>query len=244
MTHVHDQAHHPPVASASGASPAMPAPSVEAKDDPRARELLRRASEKNYRWPAGFGGFRAELAVAQAGLIAKGRVEVRSPREVSIDCDNPSVREWLGGQISMMAAHRASRRFEETDGKYVLTLGEDDGHPMGRLLKLHGDGMNSRYRILGDHITQVTRDMGQMTLTINVEDSLTTQDDRHLTTRYVIYYFSPADRSLMNAESFADRYAVVDGVYLPAVCRVSSVTGGELLTRELRFTAHELLSRS
>jgi hypothetical protein len=241
MTHAHDHGHHPPITNASGKCPAMQAATVEATDDPQARALLRRAFEKTYRWPAGFGGFRAELVCVQAGLTAKGRVEVKSPREVSVDCDNEVLKEWAQGQISMMAVHRGPRSFEESDGKYVLTLGEDDGHPMGRLLKIHGDGMNSRYRVLDDRLTQINRGMERMKFTINVEDSLTTQDGRYLTTRYVVYYFNPADGGLKNAESFADRHAVVNGLYLPGVRRISSVEEGELITRELRFTAHELL---
>ncbi|MEW6325158.1 MAG: DUF3386 family protein [Nitrospirota bacterium] len=241
MTTPHGHGHHPPITSAAGKCPAMnPAPS-DAKDEPQARELLRRAFEKTYRWPSGFGGFRADLAVAQAGLSAMGRVEVKSPREVSVDCDNAALQEWAGGQIAMMAVHRGPRTFEESDGKYVLTLEPEDGHPLGRLLNIHGDGMNSRYRILDDRITQINRGMERMRFTINVEDSLTTTDKRHLTTRYVVYYFDPASGGLKSADSFADHHAVVNGIYLPGVRRVTSVEEGQLITRELRFSRHELL---
>ena len=237
----HEHGHHPPITSASGKCPAMSAAAVDAKDDPKARELLRGAFEKTYRWPKGFGGFRADLVVAQAGLTAKGRVEVKSPREVSVDCDDESVKEWLGGQISMMAVHRGPRTFEESDGKYVLTLGDDDGHPMGRLIHIHGDGMNSRYRVADDRITQINRGMERMKFTINVEDSLTTQGGRYLTTRYVVYYFDPASGGLKSADTFADHHAVVNGLYLPGTRRMTSVEEGQLVTRELRFSQHELL---
>jgi hypothetical protein len=244
MTMSRDHGHHPPITGTSGDAskcPAMNPTAVTAKDEPQARELLRRAFEKTYRWPAGFGGFRADLVCVQAGLTAKGRVEVKSPREVSVDCDDEALREWAGGQISMMAVHRGPRSFEESDGKYVLTLEKDDGHPMGRLLRIHGDGMNSRYRVLEERITQINRGMERMKFTINVEDSLTTQDSRYLTTRYVVYYFNPAEGKLMNADSFADRHAVVNGIYLPGIRRVTSVEEGELITRELRFEHHALL---
>jgi len=241
MTMSKEHGHHPPITGGGATCPAMQAHTSTAADEPAARELLRRAFANTYRWPAGFGGFRAEVVIAQAGLMARGRVEVKSPREVSVDCDNLELQEWAQGQISMMAVHRGPRSFEESDGKYALTLGEDDGHPLGRLLKIHGDGMNSRYRILDGRITQINRGMERMKFTINVEESLTTTDARYLTTRYVVYYFNPADGKLANAESFADQHAVVNGIYLPGTRRITSVEGGELLTREMRFSRHELL---
>jgi Protein of unknown function (DUF3386) len=258
--HGHDMGHHPPITGKGGGSgekcPAMQAATVTAKDQPEARALLQGAFDKTYRWPKGFGGFRADFTCAQAGqsageaaITVKGRVEVKSPREVSVDCDiergressHDAMREWVQGQVSMMAVHRGPRTFEESDGKYVLTLEPEDGHPMGRLLRIHGDGMNSRYRIRDQRITQINRGMERMKFTINVEDSLATQDGRFLTTRYVVYYFGPADGKLVNAESFADRHAVVKGIYLPGVRRITSVEDSELITRELRFEQHALL---
>jgi hypothetical protein len=250
--HGHDMGHHPPITGMGSGSgekcPAMQAAVVTAKDQAEARTLLQGAFDKTYRWPKGFGGFRADFTCAQAGGtgaspagLVKGRVEVKSPREVSVDCDDEGVREWVQGQVSMMAVHRGPRTFEESDGKYVLTLEPDDGHPMGRLLRIHGDGMNSRYRVQDQRITQINRGMERMKFTINVEDSLTTQDGRYLTTRYVVYYFGPADGKLVNAESFTDRHAVVNGIYLPGVRRITSVEEGELITRELTFQHHALL---
>ena len=37
----------------------------------------------------------------------------------------------------MMAVHRGPRSFEESDGKYSLTK-EEDGHPLGTKLNIHG----------------------------------------------------------------------------------------------------------
>jgi hypothetical protein len=241
MDNPHAHGHHPPIAGTGGSCPAMQPAKVDAKDDPRARELLRTAFSRTYRWPAGFGGFRADLTLTQAGFSANGRVEVKSPREVSVDCDDETLREWASGQIAMMAVHRGPRSFEESDGKHVLTLEADDGHPMGRAIRIHGDGMNSFYRIRDERITQINRGMERMKFTINVEDSLVTPDGRHLTTRYVVYYFSPADGKLLNVDSFADQHAVVDGVYLPGIRRITSFEEGLLVTRELRFTRHALL---
>jgi hypothetical protein len=112
---------------------------------------------------------------------------------------------------------------------------------LGRLLLIHGDGMGSRYRILGKHIRQINRSMGPVRFTINVEDAMTTADGRHLTTRYTVYYFNPQDNSIKQVDSISDDHAVVSGVYLPGTRRVIGTENGEVRVRVMEFREHQLL---
>lgn len=219
------------------------------KDDPQARELLRRAYERTSRWGKDFPGFSAELICNDQGKMVRGSVTVKSVREVEVELSDEVLQKWAQGQVAMMAIHRASRPFEEADGRYILTLGDEDNHPLGRLVYIHGDGMNSRYRIKDDRITQINRSMERIKFTINVEESLTTQDGKHLTTRYTVYYFSPLDGKLLQAESYADQHAVVPRqgpapappFYLPGQRRIAYTENGETITRVLTFQGHKLL---
>jgi len=219
------------------------------KDDPQARELLRRAYEKISRWGKDFPGFKAELICINQGKSVKGSVTIKSPREVEVSLPDDTLQKWAHGQIAMMAIHRSSRPFEEADGKYTLTLAEEDDHPLGRLIVIHGDGMNSRYRIKNDRMTQINRNMERIKFTINVEESLTTQDGKHLTTHYTVFYFSPQDSKLLQAESYTDQPAVVsrpgspqaDPLYLPGHRRVIYTEDGETIVRGLVFQGHEPL---
>jgi hypothetical protein len=211
------------------------------QDDPKAREMLRRANERTYRWPKGFGGFSADLVCTQAGKISKGRVEIKSARDVQVILDDDALQKWAEGQIGMMAIHRSARPFEEADGRFKLTLGEDDHHPLGQLILIHGDGMGSRYRVKEDRITQINRNMEKIRFTINVDGSLTTTDARFLTTRYTVYYFIPADGRLINVESFSDNHEVVEEIYLLGTRRVSFAEDGQVITRTLNFKNHRLL---
>lgn len=210
-------------------------------DDPAARDLLRRAFEKTFRWPQGFKGFEADLRCEEAGRISDGRVTVRSAREVKVEMDHEDLKKWAEGQIGMMAVHRSPRSFEESDGKYSLTLGEEDHHPLGRKVVIHGDGMNSFYRIQDDRISQINRSMERVKFTINVEDSLMTPDGKALTTRYAVFYFSPKDGALRQVETYSDTHAVVNGVYLPGCRQVSFNENGVVITRVLRFEHHRNL---
>jgi hypothetical protein len=223
---------------------------TDVKDDPQARELLRRAYEKTSRWGKDFPGFTAELLCNDQGKTVQGSVTVKSPREVEVSLPEDSLQKWVQGQIAMMAIHRSSRPFEESDGKHILTLAPADDHPLGRLLYIHGDGMTSRYRIKDERITQINRRMERIKFTINVEESLTTQDGKHLTSRYTVFYFSPQDNRLLQAESFIDQPAVIkrqdspqaNNVYLPGQRRIIYTENGETLTRMLTFQGHKLLS--
>ena len=214
---------------------------VAMADDPAARDLLRRAFGSTYRWSAAFKGFSARLRVEEAGRAVEGTVDVRLPESITVSGADPELQKWTEGQVGMMAVHRGHRTFEEADGRHTLTLGEEDGHPLGRLLLIHGDGMNSRYRVAGDRIRQINRSMGPVRFTINVEDALTTPDGRHLTTRYTVYYFHPTDGSIKQVDSITDHHAVVDGVHLPGTRRIINAENGEVRVRVMTFSDHKLL---
>ncbi|MHB8481521.1 MAG: DUF3386 family protein [Nitrospiria bacterium] len=213
---------------------------VTATDDPAARELLRRAYETTYRWSKEFKGFSASLEASLNGKTVKGNVTVRLPEEIRISLGDPEIEKWAEGQIGMMAVHRGYRTFETSDGKNILSLGEADSHPLGQLVLIHGDGLNSRYRVKDNRIVQINRNMGPVRFTINVQDSIITADGKFLNTRYIVYYFTPKG-DLKQAESFNDEPVVVNGVYLPGKRKVFFSEGGEACVKELVFTHHLLL---
>ena len=212
---------------------------TETLDDPNARELLRRAFEKTARWPDGFCGFAADLAINVNGEVTTGTVTVQSSKEVVASLPNEDLQKWAQGQISMIATHRGPRHFNESDGKHTLSFMGDDNHPQGLRIRL-GDSMGSTYRIKEDRITQINRKMPYIAFTINVEESALTQDATYLTTHYTVYYFSPKDGSLANVESFSDTHARVGNADLPATRRMISYEKGEMITRTMTFTNHTL----
>jgi hypothetical protein len=219
-----------------------PQPSTVA-DDPNARELLRKAFESTARWQKDFAGFTADLTVNVNGKETAGPVMVKGPREVSVQLGDADTQKWAQEQLGMIAVHRGPRSFEESDGKYVLTM-EEDGHPMGTKLVIHGS--NSFYRIKDHRITQINRSMAHpgmapFAFTINVEESAVTQDGKNLTTKYTVYYYSPTDGKLNNVESFTDTHVRVGSSDLPATRRIISFEQGTVIVKSLTFKNHTLL---
>lgn len=211
-------------------------------DDPQARALLQQAFENTARWQPDFRGFSADLTVNTDGRQVRGTVLVKGPREVTVQLPDEGIQKWAQEQIGMIAVHRAPRKFEESDGKHRLTLGADTDHPFGPRLDIHGDGMQSFYRIKDGRITQINRKMPQVAFTINVEESAVTQEHKHLTTKYTVYYFAPQDGKLRNVESFTDTHVRVGGSDLPATRRIISYENGAVLVRTLTFQNHKLLA--
>jgi hypothetical protein len=216
------------------------AQAVAVQDDPNARELLHRAFERTARWRADFVGFTAALIVNDNGVEHRGAVKLTMPRTVEVTIAEADIQQWAQQQLAMMAAHRAYRAFDQADGKYVLTLGPEEVHPLGRLVYIHGDGMNSRYRVRDERICQIQRSMDRVKFTINIEDAMTTRDGTVLTTRFTVYYFSPSTGQLTQVESFADDYTEVRGVVLPKARRVTFADSGEARVRELVLSDHVL----
>jgi Protein of unknown function (DUF3386) len=215
---------------------------VAVQDDPNARELLHHAFDRTARWRADFVGFTAALIANDNGVEHRGTVKVTMPRTVEVTIAEADLQQWAQQQLAMMAAHRAYRAFDQADGKYVLTLGPEDVHPLGRLINIHGDGMNSRYRVRDERICQIQRAMERVQFTINIEDSMTTRDGMVLTTRFTVYYFSPSTGQLTQVESFADDYIEVHGVVLPKARRVTFADNGEARVREVLLSEHALLT--
>jgi len=215
---------------------------TDVQDDPKARELLQAAFVKTARWQPDFKGFQADLRINVNGKETQGTVTVKGPRDVTVAIDDAELQTWAQNQIGMIAVHRGPRNFQESDGKYTLTLGGEENHPLGQRIIIHGDGMGSWYRVKNNRITQINRNMPQAAFTINVEDSAVTQDQQHLTTRYTVYYFSPKDRSLKNVDSFSDTHVRGGNSDLPATRRIISYENGEIAVRTLMFENHKMLS--
>jgi hypothetical protein len=216
------------------------AQAVALQDDPNARELLQRAFDRTARWRADFSGFSAALIANDNGVEHRGTVQVTMPRSVEVTLAEADLQQWAQQQLAMLVGHRAYRAFDQSDGKYVLTLGPEEAHPLGRLIYIHGDGMNSRYRVRDERICQIQRSMERVKFTINIEDSMSTGDGKVLTTRFTVYYFSPNTGQLTQVESFADDYTEVRGVVLPKARRVTFAANGEARVRELILSDHVL----
>ena len=215
----------------------------EFQDDPEARRVLKEAFNNTARWQEDFQGFSAQLRVQLNGSASEGTVVVRNPHDVTVVLSNENLTKWVQNQLAMIAAHRMPRNFEESDGKYALTLGEEDGHPLGRALYIHGDGFQSYYRVSAGRLTQINRTMPKMAFTINVEESSSTAEGKFLTTKYTVYYRSLDGTELKNTESITDTHVRVGGSDLPATRRMITFENGKVGVNHFWLEDHKLIEK-
>ena len=210
------------------------------EDDAEARKVMQEVFSNTARWPAGFGGFTAEVVANINGEEQKGMVTVKSPKEIEMDISDEKARGFLKENLASIAMHRGPRSFEESDGKYKLNFGDDGMHPLGRKLVMGGDGMSSFYRIKDGRIQQINRQTPRFSFSINIEESRKNQDGKFLTHKYSVFYFNP-ERGLKDVESYTDEYARVGEADLPEMRRIINCEEGVVSVSTMTLTNHKLL---
>jgi hypothetical protein len=211
-------------------------------NDPAAHELLRGAHAAGYRFPAGFSGFRAALQFTDSEQSAVGTVEVRTPSQITLDLDvDESSRQWVLQEMASIVGHRWPTPYEQQDGRYNLTLVPEDRHPIGRLIQFNDDRFSSSYRVRGEHIAQVNREIGKMRFSISILEHSQASNGKWVASQFTVVYWNTHDGRLVRADAYSDSYVPVDGVDLPESRRVITASDDGLITHQMTLRDHELL---
>ena len=211
------------------------------EDDAEARQTMQEVFSNTARWPAGFGGFTADVVANINGDEQKGTVTVKGPKDIEISIEEENAKGFLNENLSSIAMHRGPRSFEESDGKYKLVFGDDGTHPLGRKLVMGGDGMSSFYRIKDGRIQQINRQTPRMSFSINIEESRKNQDGKFLTHKYSVFYFNPENKGLKDVESYTDEYTRVGDADLPELRRIINCEEGAISVSTMTLSNHKLL---
>ncbi len=212
-----------------------------AEDDSEARTAMREVFSNTARWPDGFKGFSADICVNINGKEEKGSVTVKGPKEIESSLEGESHKEFASENLGSIAMHRGPRSFDESDGKYKLSFGDDGSHPLGRIVNMGGDGMSSFYRIKDGRIRQINRSTPRFSFSINIEDSVKNADGKFLTGKYTVFYLHPEKKGIKNVESYTDAYTRVGEADLPEQRRIIDMQDGEIVVSTMTLSAHKLL---
>ncbi len=217
-------------------------------DDLAARRLVKEAHSRMYKWPAGFGGYRADVALNDEGQIVNGTVRLVPRKDTTVELPGaePALQEWVRERLWTQGMHLAYSPFEEGDGKYVLSFDPEEDtampHPRGRRVLLTGGRLESWYRIKDYQYTQIGRITPMTERRINtIERYDLAPDGKQYSSHYVMTYFTLDGQSVIGMESYVNEYAEVNGVWLPLRRRVSFGEQGFVKTREIKLSNHEVL---
>lgn len=221
---------------------------TESPVDPAAHRLLRRAYEAGYRFPEGFCGFEAALYYAWDSECRSGTVEVRSPSDIRITGSIDDADGRLRREISSIVAHRWPLSYDVADGRHRLSPLEPEEHPLGTLVRVEDDGMDSTYRIQGGHIQQIERSVGGKRFSINIQERSYTGDGRALPAHFCAVYWEnkrdAAEKRLTRTDIYRDGYIPVGGVYLPLSRRVVTTDDSGTSIWQILLHDHRLLESS
>lgn len=212
--------------------------------DSAAHRMLRRAYEASYRFPEGFGGFTAALYYAWDAECRSGTLEVRSPSDIRITGSVEDADGRLRRELSSIVGHRWPLSYDEADGRHRLSL-ETEEHPLGTLVRVEDDGMDSAYRIQSGHIQQIERSVGGKRFSINIQERSYTGDGRALPAHFCAVYWKinggGAQERLVRTDIYRDKYMPVGGVYLPLNRRVVTAADSGTSIWQVMLRDHRLL---
>jgi len=226
--------------SAPGSAPSSGPGTMAARGDQAAHDALRTAHDGGYRFPEGFYGFTATVTVIEdtGGTVRQGvgSAIVGGPRaiEVSLDAEN-DLAAWARGELGSMAGHRWPTPYEMADGRWTLSIEEETASPLGHLVSVHDDPFQSAYRLRDGRIAQVIRTMGDTRFTITIQAHAPTDDARVLPAAFTVSFWDSEATRMNRVDAYTDRYASVDGVWLPRSRRVVTATDLGFVARELTF---------
>jgi hypothetical protein len=218
-------------------------------DDPAARRLVKEAHSRMYKWPIGFGGYRARLSLNDNGRIIIGAVCLTPRKDTTVELPgaDPALQEWARERLWTQGMHLAYAPFEEGDGKYVLSFDPDEdptvAHPRGRRVLLTGGRLDSWYRIKDRQYTQIGRITPMTERRINtIERYDLAPDGTQYSSHYVMTYFTLDGQSVIGMESYMNEYTEARGIWLPLRRRVAYGDQGNVKTRVIELSNHEVLA--
>lgn len=210
-------------------------------NDSRAHEIMQRAHEASYRYPAGFAGFQASLEASLAGDQISGTIAVRAPQDIEIDvATDEAGMAWLRQELASVAGHRWHAPYSEADGRHTLTLDADDGHPLGQLVEVQDDRFASFYRVHDGDITQVSRQMGKVRFSIFIQERATAPDGRTLPAHFTVVHWDTEQGRLTRTDIYRDQFEVIADIPLLAARRVITADDAGVTVKHLCLSNHEL----
>lgn len=209
-------------------------------NDPAARKFLKEAEEKSASWD-GFPGFRADVKVFRDGKTHSGNVTITKDGKVRLELADDDAKKWALQVLSSIAVTSTRRPFEDRYKDVGVSFGADDLHPLGQLVRLHGDPYNTRYRILDGEIRVIEREMPQHNMFLHI---LTVERDENGDKKarsFIVYYFDKKTNALLRSESIVDRRVSISGFVLPSSWKEIRVRDKNPSTSAIFLSDHQLL---
>jgi hypothetical protein len=200
--------------------------------------VLKRAREARGVW-RDFPGFRARLEVEMPNYTSHGDLVVMPEGQVQLQGFAPGGDlKQVEGYLDSLVQHRLSETGADENVEFVT---ENESHPLGRLLRFKGDEqLKSTYRVRGDVITQVNREMDDTRFSIAVLEVHRTADQKNLPQVFTVSFWKKPSGILDRTETHVNQWLRVGRFDLPRKIVQLRATGGGTAVMELTLSEHQL----
>ena len=201
---------------------ALAGSAIRPGSDPTARCLLRKAQGAFQKWPEGFAGFRASVSCETSRGLVSCHITVSPPGRVDVACDDPDLQTCLRDMLCGIAVDRTPRFFDEGDGRFPISFGDDRDHALGRSVNVHARLGQLRYWIDGSaRIRQVERIARGVRVLTTFETFTRATPGRILPAQTTTRAWDLASGALLRSECVHDSHRRIDHVWLPSARRIS-----------------------
>ena len=204
--------------------------------DPAATKLLAEGRAARDLWNH-FPGFTADVEVNLEGKTTKGTLKVSAQGKVDLDLPEGEATKWATGQLDSIVSHRLGGGEEETPCAFADDVTD---HPLGRKIVVLNDEFHSSYRIKGQQILVVNRNVPGSRFTITVMENKLTEDKKYLPSSFVVNTWDASTEALKRSDTYHQEWKRVGKFDLPTHLTVVTATNGKLEARSLTLTNWKL----
>ena len=207
-----------------------------------AQTIFQRAYENRYTWDEFFPGYTADLLFQDDQTTCKVNVVVSAELQSRVEgAEDIQLTEFVNKHLWDIVTHRKRSNFSQAHGKNIFSIGEVDDSGSVEIF-VTGESMGSHYRVRGDIISQVSRQMGGLSFTIDTIETLQTEDG-YLPTVYKAVFRDATTGNIKANRQHIDSYEKVGRYYIPSRQIINSIDDqGKTRDSVFQFNNINLLS--
>ncbi|NOK59180.1 MAG: hypothetical protein GFH27_549283n359 [Chloroflexi bacterium AL-W] len=206
----------------------------------RARALLQGAFAQQYTFPQRFSGFRADVVVQNNDRQCSGHIVANTSRNIEVVLDDKAIQQLVRREIQSFIIWHQYIPVAERIGTYPLIL-DRSPHPLGVCIKLHGERLETHYRVRDDSITERYRGTAPESTTIQILEHHHIPDGRVLPRYSITFFCKQGSGRLVQSEARIDQHIDICGIWLPMFRQVSTAASGNMMVYSMHLHSHWLM---
>jgi hypothetical protein len=202
--------------------------------------LFQTAYQSRYTWDENFPGYSADVHLLVGAEVYIGKITIKGDLSVEVTgITDQQVAEGIHTQLQDMVIQRQPSNFEQTHGKFEFTLEQTDETGAATIL-VKGDSVDSRYKILGREISQISRVIGRNAFVFDYHENFQTGAG-YIATRYDAVFRNSQTNEVSHVLKFEDTYEKLGNYYLITKQVVHEYLDTQHSTTEFQYSNIKLL---